>query len=245
MEFTLIIDSGIGGFNQALMIKRDFPLINILYFADNKHCPYGNKSEKFLIHRAFKIINTLSKIYNINRIILACNTLSSCALAKLKKALNIEIFETQPPVLNKENLLLCTPRTASILSQKKKYSFSKILPLKDLASLIENKNLTSSCFHNYILENIYEIKKYSHIVLGCTHYSYILPCLFKINPLATFHDSNTYTYMIYKNNLHNTGESLFIFACSGKKKKIKLKIKQILKGKNIIKLKIMYCHINC
>ena len=245
MEFTLIIDSGIGGFNQALMIKRDFPLINILYFADNKYCPYGNKSEKFLTQRAFKIINTLNKIYNINRIILACNTLSSCALIKLKKVLNVEIFETKPPILNKKNLLLCTPKTASILSKKKQYSLSKILPLKDLASLIESNNLTSNCFHNYILGNIYEIKKYSHIILGCTHYSYILPHFLKVNSLATYHDSNTCTYINYKNSLHNTGEGFFIFVCSGKKKKIKLKIKQILKSKDILKFKIMYCHINC
>ena len=45
---------------------------NFLYFADNKHAPYGDKDTDFLNKRAVEIVSLLEKIFKPEIIIFAC-----------------------------------------------------------------------------------------------------------------------------------------------------------------------------
>lgn len=243
MKYILIIDSGLGGLNQVSIIKKTFPSSNIIYFADNKNCPYGEKKKDFLLKRCLKIISELKKKFDIYIIIFACNTLSTTAHTKAKKIYK-KVFPTYPPIIpKKKTLLLCTPTTAENISSNNKYSSNKIIPLKDLAYLIETSS-SSKKIENYIRNNIPNLKSYKHIVLGCTHYTYIIDIIEKINPKAKIYDSNYFTYKKYKSFLPQSGNNKLLIFISDYTKPYKEKIKTILNNKSIFKFQIKNGHID-
>ena len=244
MKFILIIDSGVGGLNQVELIKKDFPNANIIYFADNKYCPYGNKSNNFLIKRCLKIIKEIRKKYTISTIIIACNTLSICALNILKKKFK-NVFGTLPTFINeKKTILLCTPRTAMELIKKTPNLETKIEPLKDLAYLIETKYPNKIFFDNYVKKQLPILNSYKKIILGCTHYSYIIDSLNSSFKNAKIFDSNFTAYEVYKSKLENNGSGKLIILLSKHTEKTKRKIKIILQNKTILKCQIIDSHIN-
>ena len=57
---------------------------NYIYLADNLHMPYGNKSKPWLTKRMEQLINYLETKYNVNHIVVACNTASTVVKADAK-----------------------------------------------------------------------------------------------------------------------------------------------------------------
>lgn len=246
MEYTLIIDSGIGGLNQLELIRKDFPQMNLIYFADNKFCPYGNKSNNFLINRSIQIINNIKNKFNIKTVILACNTLSSCAIPSIKKCLNLKVYGTTPPLLKDNNsLLICTQKTAQNLYKKRNSKKVTVHPVKDLASLIENFYPNPNLFNNFILNKLPNITKFKTLILGCTHYTYIIDCFKKINPRLKIVDSNILSYIRYKPYLINKGKGKLFVLASKPSEEYLSKIELILKNKQIFKFQIINRHIDC
>ena len=47
-----IFDSGVGGLSVFREIKKLLPEEKYIYFSDNAHCPYGEKSKEYIIDRA-------------------------------------------------------------------------------------------------------------------------------------------------------------------------------------------------
>ena len=50
-----IFDSGVGGLSVFREIKKLLPEEKYIYFSDNAHCPYGEKSKEYIIDRARQI----------------------------------------------------------------------------------------------------------------------------------------------------------------------------------------------
>jgi len=68
-----IFDSGIGGLSILEEINRVLPNENIIYLADNKNCPYGNKDKSDILKLSLKNASLLIKM-NCKAIVIACNT---------------------------------------------------------------------------------------------------------------------------------------------------------------------------
>ncbi len=56
-----IFDSGVGGLSVVSQISNVLPNEDLIYVADSKYSPYGNRSEKEIFIRSEKIINLLIK----------------------------------------------------------------------------------------------------------------------------------------------------------------------------------------
>lgn len=86
-----IFDSGIGGLTVLKEISKALPREDIVYFGDTARVPYGNKSRstviRFSIQNCGFLLNKGVKI-----IVVACNTASSLALARLRKNFDIPLF---------------------------------------------------------------------------------------------------------------------------------------------------------
>ena len=54
-----IFDSGSGGLSVYREIVKLLPYERYVYFADNAHCPYGDKTAEFIQGRARTITDTL------------------------------------------------------------------------------------------------------------------------------------------------------------------------------------------
>ena len=82
-----IFDSGVGGLSVLKRIREILPDENFIYIADSAHTPYGNKSQQFIEQRALVLSRFLFN-KNAKAIVVACNTATAAAIAKLRSGLN-------------------------------------------------------------------------------------------------------------------------------------------------------------
>lgn len=79
-----IFDSGSGGMSVYRELVKVLPLEKYVYFADNAHCPYGEKTVQYIRERARSITDfLLGKGCDI--IVVACNTATAAAIRTLRK----------------------------------------------------------------------------------------------------------------------------------------------------------------
>ncbi len=74
-----VFDSGVGGLLTVAALRRRLPQIDILYFGDTAHMPYGEKSDCEIVALATHAADLLLS-YGAERLIAACGTVSAVAL---------------------------------------------------------------------------------------------------------------------------------------------------------------------
>ncbi len=202
-----IIDSGSGGANVILECMKYYNQ-DFVYLVDNKNCPYGNKKREELIKILNCNINFLINNYDLDFIILACNTLSSLADYKIMQSYKLPILKTMPniKVAGKERILIFA--TKGTLKNCKEIKYAKnnykieTLQIKGLPKVIDcflsenseenerkllillNKKFCKRKINKKLKFNYFNIKnKYKNITyisLGCTHFKHIEPFLINI-----------------------------------------------------------------
>ncbi|WP_185877550.1 glutamate racemase [Blattabacterium cuenoti] len=187
-----ILDSGIGGLIIAKEIKIQMPNENLIYFGDNINMPYGNKSKKFIVDNAIKIISFLYE-KKCKALVIACNSITSNALdIILEKFKNkILIFNVIDPII-KNNILLSykkigiisTPSTirSNFYFNKIKYYYHHLdivqLSIPLLAFFIEN-DFNIKKIIDYIRNYLIHLRSIDILILACTHYLYIKNEIYK------------------------------------------------------------------
>ena len=191
-----IFDSGVGGTSILKEIHALLPNENCIYLADSKNAPYGNKSKNEIISLSIK--NTellLSRGCKI--IVVACNTATTNAIAHLRATYNVSFIGIEPAI--KPAALNTQTKTVGILATKGTLSSELFHETSDLYAhnidvieqvgdgivpLIESGKLNSkemkSLLESYINPMIE--RNIDHLVLGCTHYPYLIPILRKLLP---------------------------------------------------------------
>jgi len=116
-----VFDSGIGGLSIVQSIIETLPCEDIIYFADQKNIPYGEKSEEFLQNRSTEIVNfLLSK--NCKLIVVACNTATTMAIKILRERFSCPIVGVEPaikPALEKTTGLIGVLTTVATSKSEK------------------------------------------------------------------------------------------------------------------------------
>ena len=79
-----IFDSGSGGLSVYREIVKLLPYERYVYYADNAHCPYGEKTAGFIQDRARTITDFLLG-QGADIIVVACNTATAAAIATLRE----------------------------------------------------------------------------------------------------------------------------------------------------------------
>ncbi len=93
-----IFDSGIGGLTVAAAIRQALPAERLLYFGDNIHVPYGERTQEQI--RAFSLAITEALLaQGCRSIVVACNTASSAALGALRERFpQVPVIGMEPAV---------------------------------------------------------------------------------------------------------------------------------------------------
>lgn len=92
-----IFDSGIGGLSVFREIRKVLPEQSYVYYSDNAHCPYGEKSREYIIDRARAITRfLLGKGCEI--IVVACNTATAAAISTLREEFPIKFIGMEPAI---------------------------------------------------------------------------------------------------------------------------------------------------
>ena len=92
-----IFDSGIGGLSVLREIRKVLPEQSYVYYSDNAHCPYGEKSREYIIDRARAITRfLLGKGCEI--IVVACNTATAAAISTLREEFPVKFIGMEPAI---------------------------------------------------------------------------------------------------------------------------------------------------
>jgi glutamate racemase len=191
-----VFDSGVGGTSIWQEIHKLLPFENTIYLADSINAPYGNKTSVEITALSIKNVEELLEL-GCKIIVVACNTATTNAIAVLREKYDIPIIGIEPAIkpaalqtTSKSIGILATKGTlSSALFSKTTQEFRKDISVVEiigegLVPLIEAGNLDGP-------EMIYLLKKHTqpmieanidYLVLGCSHYPYLIPMLKEILP---------------------------------------------------------------
>lgn len=186
-----IFDSGVGGTSIFKEIHALLPNENIIYLADSKNAPYGNKTQEEIKNLSIK--NTeylLSKGCKI--IVVACNTATTNAISYLRESYEVPFIGIEPAI--KPAALNTKTKVVGILATKGTLSSQLFHKTSDLYAngikvieqigegivpLIESGKLNSDEMKDLLQLYLAPMLKANidYLVLGCTHYPYLIPML--------------------------------------------------------------------
>ncbi len=188
-------DSGIGGTSIWKEVHQILPHENTIFLADSKNAPYGEKSKDEIIYLSQKNTEFLLN-KNCKLIVVACNTATTNAIKVLRATYNVPFIGIEPAI--KPAALQSNTKTIGILATKGTLSselFNKSMAnFKDtifveqiglgLVDLIEQGKLNSPETHQLLEQFLTPMigKSIDYLVLGCTHYPYLIPQIKKILP---------------------------------------------------------------
>ena len=96
-----IFDSGIGGLSVLYEAMQLLPHEQFIYYADEKHVPYGEKTREEIIGYVDEIIQFMID-HDCKAIVIACNTATSAAVALMRKKYDIPVSYTHLDVYKRQ-----------------------------------------------------------------------------------------------------------------------------------------------
>ena len=191
-----IFDSGVGGSSIWKEIHQLLPNENTIYLADSANAPYGNRSEAEIV--ALSIKNTEALIaMGCKIIVVACNTATTNAINILREKYETPIIGIEPAIksaalrTHSKNIgILATKGTlSSALFHKTSESFTADISVieivgEGLVPLIEKGAVDSLALRKLLVAHTAPMlaANIDYLVLGCSHYPYLIPLLREILP---------------------------------------------------------------
>lgn len=210
-----VFDSGEGGLSVLKEITRLLPEAEYVYYSDNAHCPYGEKSPEYIQDRARAITEQLLK-EGADVIVVACNTATAAAISVLRSeysdASSQEVRDRVRELTGGRHDHICFigmepavkpaalgTRTGvvGVLATAGTLKGSKYLKTKEsvddqvnvfehvgrgFVELVEEGRLSGSEAEDVVKASLGPLLSAGAdiIVLGCTHYPFLLPVLQKV-----------------------------------------------------------------
>ena len=194
-----------------------------MYFGDTKNMPYGEKSEEQLIEIAKNIFDFFEE-KQVKAVVMACNTTSAVTYEKLKNLYDFKIYPIIQSVTGflaklpiKRLGIFATPATIkSCIYQREIHKINPEMEVFGIAcsewvKIVETRTEKQPQAAAIIRQNLEVMleNKPEKIVLGCTHYPFLLPVLKTIASEDLFIDPADYfaEYIksdLIRENLQNT-----------------------------------------
>jgi glutamate racemase len=177
----------VGGLSVLKAIRDVMPQEHLLYVADSANAPYGDRQVDFIAERAIELTEFLVES-NAKAIVVACNTATVVAIAKLRSAFKIPIIAIEPAIkpavmLTKSGIIgvlatrrtLESPAVADLCRQHGEATRILLQPCPGLVEQVEsgeaNSEHTRQLLERYIAPLLAEGA--DTLVLGCTHYPFL------------------------------------------------------------------------
>lgn len=209
------LDSGVGGITVFEKLKKLLPNENYVYLGDLKNFPYGNKTYEQLLEITTKNFDYF-KTLGAKALVMACNTTSATVYEDLKNKYDFKIY---PIIQSSASAIAKLPvkkigvfateatiKNGAYGRELKKHNpnlevFEVACP--SWVKIVEDKSQNEP-------ESIEQVKLYlenmlankpDKIILGCTHYPYLLEVLEKFAPKELFIDPSEYFAQFIKADL--------------------------------------------
>ena len=191
-----IFDSGSGGLSVYRELQKLLPLEQYRYYADNAHCPYGEKSPLYIRRRA-RFITERFLDWKADIIVVACNTATAAAIATLRNEYPDVPFvgmepAVKPAALGTETGVIGVLATAGTLKGSK-YLNTRGLYESDVkivehvrqgfVELVERGILDGPEAEETVKASLQPLLDAGadRIVLGCTHYPFLKPVIERLS----------------------------------------------------------------
>lgn len=189
-----IFDSGVGGLSVFREIRKLLPEESYIYYSDNAHCPYGEKSVEYIIERA-RVITRFLIGKGAEIIVVACNTATAAAIATLREEFPVKFIgmepAVKPAVKSTKTGVIGVLATAGTLKADKylhtREKFSEGIKIVEhigqgFVELVEKGCLEGEEAESIVTASLKPLldEGADRIVLGCTHYPFLSETIAKI-----------------------------------------------------------------
>lgn len=189
-----VFDSGVGGISVLKHIHETLPAEDLLYCADSRFAPYGNKSPEVIRERAFLLADFLIE-QGAKALVVACNTATASAVAALRERCSLPVIGMEPAV--KPAVKATRSGVIGVLATSgtlKSAQFAALLEnygqnirvatqaCHGLVECVERGELESPVTEALIRSYVQPLLQAGadSIVLGCTHYPFVRPLIAKV-----------------------------------------------------------------
>lgn len=191
-----IFDSGVGGTSIWKEIHAIMPEENTIYLADSKNAPYGVKPAEEIIALSEKNTELLLEM-KCKIIVIACNTATTNAIKYLRNKYSIPFIGIEPAIkpasLQSKSKAIGILATKGTLSSELFHQTSSLYKTginiieqegTGIVELIETGKLHSQQMKDLLLSYLKPMleAKIDYLVLGCSHYPYLIPILKTLLP---------------------------------------------------------------
>ena len=191
-----IFDSGVGGTSIWKEIHELLPNEHTIYLSDSKNAPYGLKTQEEIIALSIKNTEKLLEL-NCKLIVIACNTATTNAIKVLRSSYRIPFIGIEPAI--KPAALKSTNKAIGILATRgtlssELFAQTSELYTKDIQVVeVEGNGLVELIeagktnapemigLLQHLLKPMLDAR-IDYLVLGCSHYPYLIPVLQEILP---------------------------------------------------------------
>lgn len=191
-----LFDSGVGGTSIWKEVNQLLPNESTLYLADSLNAPYGYKTVEEIVSLSIKNTEFLLQM-GCKIIVVACNTATTNAISILREKFDVPFIGIEPAI--KPAAFNSKTKSIGILATKGTLNSKLFLEISDeykelikvtevigegLVPLIESGKIEGSEIKHLLNKYLQPMLEndIDHLVLGCSHYPYLIPQLEKILP---------------------------------------------------------------
>lgn len=183
-----IFDSGVGGLSVLTKVRRLLPRESILYLADQRWAPYGDRTLEEVRTRAVQLSGQMLEA-GAKVVVVACNSASAAALHHLRETYRTVPFVGMEPAVKPAALhsrtgvigVLATAATfqgelfASVVDRHANGAHVLTGAASDLAGLVEDGRHESAEARAALAQLLRPMvaEGMDTLVIGCTHYSFL------------------------------------------------------------------------
>lgn len=182
-----IFDSGMGGLSVWHEVRNLLPEESIIYLADGKYCPYGERSKEEIANLTRRaVVELLAR--GVKLVVVACNTATAVAIDSLRAEFEVPFVGMEPAVkpaalATKSGVIGILATRASLGGELFRATSSKYSDSVRILSAVgegfveavesgEEESPKTLEMVSRVVEPLLA-EDADHIVLGCTHYPFL------------------------------------------------------------------------
>lgn len=217
-----LFDSGVGGLSvlRALVqngVKNDF-----IYFGDTKNVPYGTKTKEEILSYTREIMQFFVK-KGVDIAVMACNTSSALVYEELKEEFSnrikiLPLIQQAAPYFKDETGTIGVMATsATVKSLAYTREITKVnkninvveLECQRFVEIVEKRLYEDISAIEYVKQRAEYLQNAGckKVILGCTHFPYLVPVFRRFTPGVEFIDPAKYLVGAVKDMLEDTIEA--------------------------------------
>jgi len=182
-----VFDSGAGGLSVVKSILERKLFDEIIYYGDTARVPYGTKDKNTIIRYSLEALEFFNN-FDIDLLIVACNTVSAYALKEMREVSSYDIvgvieagiIDVENKLIDNDDSILVIATRATIASNRyqdelKNRGYNNIIAIQTglFVPLVE-EGLRDGAILNEVIDYYFKnLSQPKAIILGCTHFPLI------------------------------------------------------------------------